>query len=137
MLVYKLKISSQSNHPFILQKQLNYTYAFRKLYKYIDVNDKLSDMTYFKNMSYLDIIEVSESVYSKLAYRDNIDGIIAIVKTKENKLSEITLSNNPLVIVLEKVEKPGNLGAILRTADAAKVDAVRKCKSFSGAPSGT
>ena len=39
MLVYKLKISSQSNHPFILQKQLNYTYAFRKLYKYIDVND--------------------------------------------------------------------------------------------------
>jgi TrmH family RNA methyltransferase len=73
------------------------------------------------------ITAITPQVYEKIAYRGSTEGIIAIVKHKELKLDDIRLSENPLVIVLESVEKPGNLGAILRTADAAKADAVIIC----------
>jgi RNA methyltransferase, TrmH family len=68
--------------------------------------------------------EISKEVYQKIAYRESTEGIIAIAKTKNLILDNIKLSKNPLVLVLESLEKPGNIGAILRTADAAKVDAV-------------
>lgn len=70
------------------------------------------------------IIEVSKKVFAKISYRENPDGFLAIAKSQEQKLAEIKLSANPLLVVLEAVEKPGNLGAILRTADAAGLDAV-------------
>jgi len=70
------------------------------------------------------IISVASGVFKKIAYRENPDGFLALVKSKILKLNEIKLSASPLVIVLESVEKPGNLGAILRSADAAGADAV-------------
>ena len=74
---------------------------------------------------------VSPQVYEKMAYRGSTEGIIAIVKCKEHNISSVirkfSTVNNPLVVVLERVEKPGNLGAILRTAEAAGVDAVIVC----------
>ena len=70
------------------------------------------------------IIEVSKKVFDKISYRENPDGFLAVAKIKEVKLKNIKLSDNPLLIILEAVEKPGNLGAILRTADAAGADAV-------------
>jgi TrmH family RNA methyltransferase len=70
------------------------------------------------------LIEISKEVYQKLAYRDTTEGILAIAKTKSLSLSELKLSKNPLILVGEAIEKPGNVGAILRTADAANVDAV-------------
>ncbi|MBD3247692.1 RNA methyltransferase [Candidatus Falkowbacteria bacterium] len=70
------------------------------------------------------IIRVSKKVFEKISYRDNPDGFLALVKRQETQLFEVKLSKAPLVIVLEGIEKPGNLGAILRTADAAGVDAV-------------
>lgn len=70
-------------------------------------------------------IEITKEVYQKLAYRDSTEGIIAVVKTKDFSLKNIQFTTpNPLVLVLEGIEKPGNIGAILRTADASKVDAV-------------
>lgn len=70
-------------------------------------------------------IEVSEEVYQKLAYRETTEGIIAVVKTKKHSLSELKLKNkNPLILIAEAPEKPGNIGALLRTADAANLDAV-------------
>ena len=69
-------------------------------------------------------ISVVPAVFKKIAYRENPDGFLALVKSKVLKLDEVKLSKNPLVIVLESVEKPGNLGAILRSADAAGADAV-------------
>ena len=69
-------------------------------------------------------IEISKEVYQKLAYRDTTEGIIAIAKTKSLLLSDLKLSENPLILVAESLEKPGNIGAILRTADAANLDAV-------------
>ena len=71
---------------------------------------------------------VSPHVYEKMAYRESTEGIIAVVKAKSHILKQLQFKrNNPLVVVLESVEKPGNLGAILRTAEAAGVDAVMVC----------
>ena len=73
------------------------------------------------------VFQVSRNVYEKIAYRGGTEGIIAEMKYKERRLEDIKLSENPLVIVLESVEKPGNLGAVLRSADAAGADAVIIC----------
>ena len=73
------------------------------------------------------VIEVSRAVYDKVAYRGGTEGVIAEVYSKENSLDSLELGENPLVIVLEGVEKPGNLGAVLRSADAAGADAVLIC----------
>lgn len=71
------------------------------------------------------IIKISQEVYDKLAYRSSTEGVLAVFKAKENALQNINLtSENPLILVAEAPEKPGNIGAILRTADAANVDAV-------------
>ena len=73
------------------------------------------------------LFEVSPAIYEKIAYRGSTEGVIAEVKTKEKTLNDLKLSENPLVVVLESVEKPGNLGAILRSADAAGADALIVC----------
>ncbi|WP_430401032.1 TrmH family RNA methyltransferase [Flavobacterium sp.] len=72
----------------------------------------------------LNIIEISKEVYQKIAYRDSTEGIIAVAKSKSLQLSDLELKENPLILVLESIEKPGNIGAMLRTADAANIDAV-------------
>jgi RNA methyltransferase, TrmH family len=69
-------------------------------------------------------IAISKEVYQKLAYRDTTEGILAVAKTKSMLLSDLKLSNNPLILIAEAPEKPGNIGALLRTADAANLDAV-------------
>ncbi len=68
--------------------------------------------------------EVTRPVFEKVAYREGSDGLLAVLRTPARTLAGLRLPPNPLVLVLEAVEKPGNLGAILRTADAAPVDAV-------------
>jgi TrmH family RNA methyltransferase len=69
-------------------------------------------------------IEITKEVYQKLAYRDTTEGILAVAKTKSLQLADLQLSENPLILVMEAIEKPGNIGAVLRTCDAAKIDAV-------------
>lgn len=73
-------------------------------------------------------VTVSRAVFEKISYRDNPDGWLGLFPMPTSNLDGLKLSEeNPLVIVAESVEKPGNLGAILRTADAAKVDALLVC----------
>ena len=72
----------------------------------------------------IELIEISKEVYQKLAYRDTTEGVLAIAKTKSLQLSDLKLSKNPLILIAEAPEKPGNIGALLRTADAAHLDAV-------------
>lgn len=74
-----------------------------------------------------EVVEISRQLYEKVAYRGGTEGVIATVRAKYLSLDELSLPENPLVLVLESVEKPGNLGAILRSADAAGVDAVLVC----------
>ena len=73
------------------------------------------------------LVKISREVFEKIAYRENSDGLLALVKPRHLRLRDITLSATPLLIILEAVEKPGNLGAILRTADACGADAVIVC----------
>lgn len=67
---------------------------------------------------------VSLEVFKKAAYADNPNGWLALVKPRYQTLADLKLKENPFILVLEAVEKPGNLGAMLRTAYAANIDAV-------------
>ena len=69
-------------------------------------------------------IPVSPAVLAKVAYGERSDGIVAIIESPRRDLAELVLPDDPLIIVVEGVEKPGNLGAVLRTADGAGVHAV-------------
>ena len=71
-----------------------------------------------------ELIEINKDVFQKLAYRDTTEGILAIAKTKSMQLADLKFSKTPLILVAEAPEKPGNIGALLRTADAANLDAV-------------
>lgn len=73
------------------------------------------------------LFTLSSSLYEKVAYRGSTEGVIAIVKERRLTLNDLQLGDTPLIVVLERVEKPGNLGAVLRSADAAKADAVIVC----------
>lgn len=73
------------------------------------------------------ITEISKPVFEKLAYREGSDGFIALFEPKHLSLDDLRLRKKPLIVILESVEKPGNLGAILRTADAVDADAVIIC----------
>ncbi len=73
------------------------------------------------------VYTVSPKVYEHIAYRGSTEGVVAVVKCRKRSLDDLELGETPLIIVLESVEKPGNLGAVLRSADAAKVDAVIVC----------
>jgi TrmH family RNA methyltransferase len=72
-------------------------------------------------------VTVSPAVFEKMSYRENPDGWLAVFPIPHVSLEDLRLGHTPLIIVAESIEKPGNLGAILRTADAAHVDAVLVC----------
>ena len=73
------------------------------------------------------VIEIPQHLYDKVAYRGGTEGVIAELHCKDMSLDSLKVKENPIVVVLEAVEKPGNLGAILRSADAAGADAVIVC----------
>jgi len=71
------------------------------------------------------LISISKEVYQKIAYRQTTEGVVAMVKTKSHSLDQLVFNTStPLLLVAEATEKPGNIGALLRTADAANLDAV-------------
>lgn len=72
-------------------------------------------------------VEIPAALYDKVSYRETTEGVIAEVHSREHGLDKLKLGKKPLVIVLESVEKPGNLGAVLRSADSAGADAVIVC----------
>ena len=72
-------------------------------------------------------ILLPRSLFEKVAYRGGTERVIAEVKVKERRLEDLFLPENPLIIVLESVEKPGNIGAVLRSADAAGADGLIVC----------
>lgn len=83
--------------------------------------------SYMETLAGTKIYLVSKAVYEKMAYRGGTEGVVALVRQKRYSLEDLELSENPLVMVLESVEKPGNLGAVLRSADASRADAVIVC----------
>ncbi len=88
------------------------------------VSSKVSQ-DFLSQFSETDMIEVTDEVYYKIAYRASTEGLIALAKTKDLALKNLQFRNKtPLILVAESIEKPGNIGAMLRTADAANIDAV-------------
>jgi TrmH family RNA methyltransferase len=74
-----------------------------------------------------ELLECSDQVFEKLSFRDRPEGLLAVARQKQLGLNDLVLPDNPLIVIAESVEKPGNLGTILRSADAAGVDAVIVC----------
>ena len=74
-----------------------------------------------------EILQVSPEVFSRLVLREHSGGVMAVAEMKGHALEDIRLSDCPLILVVEAVEKPGNLGALLRIADGAGIDAVVIC----------
>ncbi|MFV0220781.1 RNA methyltransferase [Empedobacter falsenii] len=96
-------------------------YEAVEIYICEDIYNKSIDFGHAK------VFTITKQVFEKLAYRKSTGGIIGAYKTKSSTLTDLQLPENALVVVLEAVEKPGNLGAVLRTGDGAKVDAVIVC----------
>ncbi|MCH2194917.1 RNA methyltransferase [Kordia sp.] len=101
-------------------------YTIDTLFFYPEICSHESVQTLVKNTAKApECIEISKEVYQKIAYRTSTEGVLAIMKTKEHSLKHISFHNTkPLILVAEAPEKPGNIGALLRTADAANIDAV-------------
>ncbi len=99
-------------------------YHFEKILftpQLFDINELTQKFTFFPDT---ELIEISQEVYQKIAYRKTTEGIIGIARWKDHSLENLKLSTEPLILVAENVEKPGNIGAMLRTADAANLDAL-------------
>ncbi len=116
--------------------------GFREILRATESNWKFNEL-YFCPELYLDtdasklvstihesgipVFQCSEPVFRKMSYRDTPDGLMALSPLVGEKLAELKLPPNPLVLIAEDLEKPGNLGTLLRTADATGVDAVIVC----------
>ena len=74
-----------------------------------------------------DCFQCAPAVFQKMAYRDRPEGLLAVAPQIRRTLSDLKLSATPLILVAEAIEKPGNLGTLLRSADAAGADAVIVC----------
>ena len=101
-------------------------FEFREVYFASEIfpAEKLEVLT-AQISSEVELIEISPEVYQKIAYRGSTEGILAVAIPKDLSLNKLNLKKeNPLLLIAEAPEKPGNIGALLRTADAAAVDAV-------------
>ncbi|WP_418602997.1 TrmH family RNA methyltransferase [Hwangdonia sp.] len=107
----------------------NYGLETVLFYPELFTKEQLNNLTTNVRLSAIEalpnFIEISKEVYQKLAYRDTTEGVLAVAKSKNHTVSNLEFkTKNPLILVAEAPEKPGNIGAILRTADAANADAV-------------
>jgi TrmH family RNA methyltransferase len=125
LLQEKAKARKQSG-TFLIEGKREIALAIKGNFKVetiLFVSDLISEQQ-LKEYPNTNVIEISKEVYQKLAYRDTTEGILAVAKTKSNTISDLKLSSKPLILIAESPEKPGNIGALLRTADAANLDAV-------------
>jgi len=101
-------------------EELFYCLDFIEKKEKIDNNLEVEKIIKLANKSY----KLSSKAFDKISYKKNPDGFLAVLKTKKVSLNDIKLKESPLVLVLESVEKPGNLGGIIRTAYASGIDLI-------------
>lgn len=97
--------------------------AGEEISKYPDIQSYINNQDSQKTAIY----SVSSPAYTKMAYRESTEGVIAIVNEKKYKLDDLDSSKTPLLLICEHIEKPGNLGAMLRTADACNLTGIIIC----------
>lgn len=107
-----------------VKRALQAGFKFTRIFICQDILD-MDIHDYFKAGSYpIELYYITPRVYATMAYRKESEGIIGVAIPGDHVLEKIRLSANPLILVVDAVEKPGNLGAILRTADAAGIEAL-------------
>ena len=127
MLLKEKAKARQQTGAFLIEGQKEISLAFKGGYEIETIlfyPEICSENELRKWSSSAELIEITKEIFEKLAYRDTTEGVIGIAKSKDLNLSKLKLSPNPLILIAEAPEKPGNIGALLRTADAAKLDAV-------------
>jgi TrmH family RNA methyltransferase len=115
--------------PLVISRALDARYPLQSLFfcptristDHLDTLDRL------REVAGLEIIEVSEPVMDRISYREQAEGLLVVAPQVTRDLPSLELGAAPLLVVLEAVEKPGNLGAVLRVADGAGADAVIVC----------
>lgn len=105
-----------------LEKAISGNYLINSIF--IEENHELDCENIVQKLSNADQFIVSNSVFEQISFRSGSEKIIGIAQSKKHDLKNFKLKKNALILVLEAPEKPGNIGALLRTADAAHVDAV-------------
>lgn len=110
-----------------VEKAVEMGYSFDSVFYCPEIIDQTQIVGLLKNNLPKQLFEVSREVFNKVAYRENTGGIIALAKPMEHSLTNLKDFETPLFLVIEGVEKPGNIGAIFRTADAAGISAIIIC----------
>ena len=116
----------KKNKNFLVEGQENIIncidcgFKLTKLY----ICSEIFDITKNEIKEKVDIIDLSKTLFKKISKQKQVDGIIALFQKKDHDLKSLNLPENAFIIVLESTEKPGNIGAVFRTAVAAGVDAV-------------
>ncbi|OYU83166.1 MAG: rRNA methyltransferase [Flavobacterium sp. BFFFF2] len=105
-----------------IQLALKGGYLIESLIWVPEIMGENEDLSWLPNQ--VQTYSITPDLYAKLAYRETTEGMLAVAQSKTHSISDLVVKSNPLVLVAEGIEKPGNLGALLRTADAAGVDAV-------------
>ncbi len=115
--------------PLVIVRALDADYPLRALFfcpsRIAPENQDVLDRLFA--VKGLEMIQVSEPVMDKISYRDQGEGLLVVAPHLTVSLKDLELPADPLLVVLENVEKPGNLGAVLRVADGAGADAVIVC----------
>ncbi len=101
----------------------------KQLYFCPNIIDDSKIKIFLKFVTEGNIYEISQDVFSKISYRESTGGILIVAEPPQKLISDLSVNNDSLFIVLESVEKPGNLGAIARVADGAGVDGIIVCDS--------
>ncbi len=119
----------RSEHRFVVEGRRELAHCLEAGYRVESVFlcDDIADTADLPVPSGTQVCRVSSKVYGRMAYRGGTEGVLAVMESCTTGLADLRLGDNPLLVVLESVEKPGNLGAVLRSADAARADAVIVC----------
>lgn len=110
-------------------------YISRELLKMADVDDnpatrsRIVEGIVATSSGNAPVYETTKAVFSKMSYGDRAEGILAVCEPRSLLLEDLPSRRDPLFVIVESVEKPGNLGAILRTCDGAGVDGVIICNA--------
>lgn len=92
-----------------------------------EIGRLLERLQHLAQLGQTTLFEVTPAIFHKIAYRGESDGLLLVIPYLRRELDDLPLGQPPLLVVLENVDKPGNLGAVLRTADAAGADGLIVC----------
>tara|TARA_B100000963_G_scaffold321654_1_gene305135 strand:+ start:49643 stop:50449 length:807 start_codon:yes stop_codon:yes gene_type:complete len=107
-----------------LLKAIKSGFKIEKIYTTIDELNKISSNKKFESIDLSSVITLKNKILDSILFRPKSSKIIALLKQKKLELENFSLKKNEIILILDSIEKPGNIGGIFRTADATKIDYV-------------